>query len=325
MHIQLAKPDPAGDDTAVVLEHVVRQLHVVGTGLQLDTAGAVTVPGHESETVDPSPTEPGAVLTRGQGGYVIRGRALSDNGEVGAPKYDARRPIREAGEHGRMSGHRGVERREVLLEEPAVDDAALDVEPRVLGIAALEFVRTDDAAWAETLNLQWLPDEDVLVVGARRQHQQAAGRRAIDRVLKCGRARPRSRWWRRNVHDRRVVGNAATRAPRMDGDAVDAGNATAARIVVRRDDGELLRTRWECGRDGRHIDHDCVGGARGSRSPARDSTICSSQGADRAGTDVGQRDPAAGCTRRTGDADEVALDRDLTAARRAHHRRGDLQ
>ena len=39
-----------------------------------------------------------------------------------------------------------VEGRGVLLEEAAVDDRAVDVEPRILRVAALELVRADDAA-----------------------------------------------------------------------------------------------------------------------------------------------------------------------------------
>ena len=39
---------------------------LLATGLQLDAAGAVAVPGHQSEAVDAGPAEPGAVLTRGQ-------------------------------------------------------------------------------------------------------------------------------------------------------------------------------------------------------------------------------------------------------------------
>jgi hypothetical protein len=142
-----------------------------------------------SEAVDSRPAEPGAVLTRGQGGYVVRSRALRDHGEVGAPKHGAGRPAREAGEHvRRVCCDRRIEAGEVLLEEAAINDAALDVEPWILRIAPLEFVRTDDAAWAQTLDLQWLPDKNVLVLCAGRQHQQAARRRGIDRVLKRGRA-----------------------------------------------------------------------------------------------------------------------------------------
>ena len=40
---RLADADAAGDDAAVVLEHVVGQLDVVDVGLQLDAAGAVAV------------------------------------------------------------------------------------------------------------------------------------------------------------------------------------------------------------------------------------------------------------------------------------------
>ena len=83
----------------------------------------------------------------------------------------------------RVRRHGGVVAPRVLLEVPAVDDVPVDVEPRVLGVAPLELVRADDAARAQALDLQRLPDQYVLVVGAGRQHQQAAGGRAVDRVL----------------------------------------------------------------------------------------------------------------------------------------------
>ena len=60
---------------------------------------------------------------------------------------------------------------------------ARDVEARVLGIAALQLVGADDAAGAEALQLERLPHQHVLVVGAGREHDQAARSGAIDRGL----------------------------------------------------------------------------------------------------------------------------------------------
>ena len=57
------------------------------------------------------------------------------------------------------------------------------MEPRVFRVAALELVRADDAAGPTALDLQRLPHEHVLVVGACRQHQQAACGCGVDRVL----------------------------------------------------------------------------------------------------------------------------------------------
>src|SRR5262249_54470075 len=45
VRVWLAEADAAGEDTTVVLEDVVGELHVVDVCLQLDTAGAVAAPG----------------------------------------------------------------------------------------------------------------------------------------------------------------------------------------------------------------------------------------------------------------------------------------
>ena len=43
VHQRLADADASGEDSAVVLEHVVRHLHVVDSCLQLDAAGTIAV------------------------------------------------------------------------------------------------------------------------------------------------------------------------------------------------------------------------------------------------------------------------------------------
>ena len=170
--VRLADADAAGDDAAVVLQHVVGELHVVDVGLQLDAAGAVAVAGREAEAVDPGRVEPGVSVDRWRRSYAVV--VLRDDGEVGAAQ-DRRHAAASTPAYGACADDGRVEGRGVLLEEPAVDDRAVDVEPRVLRVAALELVRADDAAGAEALDLQRLPHEHVLVVDARRQHQQAAG------------------------------------------------------------------------------------------------------------------------------------------------------
>src|SRR4029077_5420345 len=97
VHERLANADAFGEDAAVVFEHVVCLRTVCDAALQLDTPSPIAVPGHESEAVDASPTETGAVLTGGQGGYVVRCRALGNHSEIGAPKHGARRSAREVG------------------------------------------------------------------------------------------------------------------------------------------------------------------------------------------------------------------------------------
>ena len=118
--------------------------------------------------------------------------------------------------------------RRVLLEEAAIDLRAGDVEPWVLRGTRIELVGPDEATRTEALDLQRLPQQDVLVVHAGRQHDQAAGCGRVDRVLQ--RVRVGSRRWRwRHVHDRRVVTDRvparAVGAQHVDGDAVDTGLA----------------------------------------------------------------------------------------------------
>src|SRR5262249_12648807 len=160
VRVRLAETDAAGEDATVVLEDVVGDLHVVDLGLQLDPARAVAAPGLKAKAVDAGAIECGAVLTTGQGRHVVRRLGLGDGGDARAT-HDRRE--RRVGGVWRVRGHGGVVGRGVLREEAAVDHRAGDVEPRVLGRARIELVGPDEAAGAETLNLQRLPQQDVLV------------------------------------------------------------------------------------------------------------------------------------------------------------------
>src|SRR5262249_62271695 len=104
-----------------------------------------------------------------------------------------------------------------------------DVEPWVLGGTRVELVGPDEATRAEALNLQRLPQQDVLVVHAGRQHDQAAGRGPVDRVLERVRVAARRRWRRGDGPDRRGlterVPARAGGAGHGGGDGGDAGIA----------------------------------------------------------------------------------------------------
>src|SRR5262249_56593269 len=123
--VRLAKADAASEDAAVVFENVVGELHVVDVCLQLDAARAVAAPCLQAQPIDASAVEPGAVLTAGQGGHVIRRGGLGGNGDVGAT-HD-RRERRVGGVRG-VGGHGGVVGRRVLREEAPVAPRADEVE-----------------------------------------------------------------------------------------------------------------------------------------------------------------------------------------------------
>src|SRR5215813_5290971 len=225
VRVRLAEADAAGEDATVVLEDVVGDLHVVDVCLQLDTAGAVTAAGLKAKAVDAGAVERGAVAAGGRGGHVVRRDGLGDGCDVGAT-HDRRE--RRVGDVRRVRGHGGVVGCGVLREEAAVDLRADDVEPWVLGGTRIELVGPDEATRTQTLDLQRLPQQDVLVVDTRRQDDQAARCGPVVRVLQ--RVRVGSRRWRwRHVHDRRVVTDRIPASPvgaqHVDGDAVDAGIA----------------------------------------------------------------------------------------------------
>src|SRR5262249_1972601 len=118
VRVRLAEADAAGEDTTVVLEDVVGELHVVDVGLQLAAACAVAASGRQAETVDAGAVERGAVSAGGRGGHVVRRGGLGDGRDVGAT-HDRRE--RRVGGVWPVSGHGGVVGRRVLREEAAVD------------------------------------------------------------------------------------------------------------------------------------------------------------------------------------------------------------
>src|SRR5262249_50694092 len=107
VHERLTEADAAGEDAAVVLDHVVGQLLVVDAGLQLDAARAVAVPGHQAEAVDPGAAEAGTVT--GHGRHVVCGRRSGIDGDVSTAEDDTRGTAREGRQDPRVSSRDRVE------------------------------------------------------------------------------------------------------------------------------------------------------------------------------------------------------------------------
>ena len=117
---RLAEADAAGEDAAVVLEHVVGDLHVVDVGLQLDAAGAVAVPGHQAEAVDAGGAEDAGSNRGGRRQSVVWATTVRS-----APRSTVLAPplVKGGSTYGAWAATVGIEGGGVLLEEAPVDDA----------------------------------------------------------------------------------------------------------------------------------------------------------------------------------------------------------